>query len=68
MANAYFRANFLGVLLFALLGLAPAGAALLTSLLRTTLGRTPGRLPLAALLGGRLAARGTSLGRHGSND
>ena len=68
MAHTYLRTNFLGVLLVALLGLAPAGTALLTSLLRTTLGRTAGRLPLAALLGGRLAARGTSLGRHGSND
>ena len=62
--------NFLGVIVVAtLLGTAPAGTALLAAtLLRTALGRTPGRLPLAALLGGRLAARGTSLGRHGSTD
>ena len=61
------RTNDLGVIA-ALLGLAPAGTALLAALLRTALGRTPGRLPLAALLGGRLPARRTSLGRHGAID
>lgn len=55
--------NFLG-----LLGGAPAGTALFATGLRTALGRTPGRLPLATLLGGSLPARGTSLGRHGTND
>ena len=51
----------------ALLGLAPAGTALRPAPLRAALGRTLG-LPLAALLRGRLPARGTSLRRHGSND
>ena len=55
----------LGVIVTALLGLAPAGTALGTALLRTALGRAAG-LPLATLLGGRLPARRTSLGRHGS--
>ena len=50
-----------------LLGLAPAGAALRPAPLRAALGRTL-RLPLAALLRGRLPARGTSLRRHGSTD
>ena len=58
---------FLGIVT-TLLGLAPAGTALLAALLRAALGRPPGRLPLATLLGGGLPARGTSLGRHGSND
>ena len=58
----------LGVVITALLGLAPAGTALLAALLRAALGRPPGRLPLAALLGGCLPAGRTSLGRHGSND
>ena len=40
--------NFLG-----LLGGAPAGTALFATGLRTALGRTPGRLPLATLLGNR---------------
>jgi hypothetical protein len=61
------RTNDLGVVT-ALLGLAPAGTALLAALLRAALGRAPGRLPLAALLGGRLPARRTSLGRHGAID
>ena len=51
----------------ALLRLAPAGTALRPAPLRAALGRTLG-LPLAALLRGRLPARGTSLRRHGSND
>merc|ERR1719265_1795723 len=51
----------------ALLRLAPAGAAHRPAPLRAALGRTLG-LPLAALLRGRLPARGTSLRRHGSND
>ena len=50
-----------------LLGLAPARTALRPAPLRAALGRTLG-LPLAALLRGRLPARGTSLRRHGSND
>ena len=58
---------FLGIVA-TLLGLAPAGTALLAALLRAALGRPPGRLPLATLLGGGLPARGTSLGRHGSKD
>ena len=61
----------LGILGSNLLGPAPAGAALGTTLLRAAPGRTTGptgRLPLAALLGGRLSARGTSLRRHGSNN
>ena len=61
--------NFLGVIVVAtLLGTAPAGTALLAAtLLRTALGRTPGCLLLATLLGGGLTARGTSLGRHGTD-
>ena len=59
------RTTNLGIIA-TLLGLAPAGTALLAALLRTALGGTPGRLPLAALLGGGLPARRTSLGRHGS--
>ena len=62
------RTNCLGVIIAALLGLAPAGTALLAALLRAALGGTPGRLPLATLLGGRLPARRTSLGRHGFTD
>ena len=59
---------FLGIVA-TLLGRAPAGTALLAAaLLRAALGRPPGRLPLAALLGGGLPARGTSLGRHGFTD
>ena len=50
-----------------LLGLAPAGTALGTTLLGAALGR-PAGLPLAALLGRRLPARRTSLGRHGAID
>ena len=58
----------LGVIITALLGLAPAGATLGAALLRAAaLGRAAG-LPLAALLRGRLPARRTSLGRHGSID
>ena len=56
-----------GIIVATLLGLAPAGAALRPAPLRAALGRTLG-LPLAALLRGRLPARGTSLRRHGSND
>ena len=61
------RTTILGIVA-ALLGGTPAGTALLAALLRAALGRPPGRLPLAALLGGRLPARRTSLGRHGSKD
>ena len=57
----------LGVVITALLGLAPAGTALGTALLGAALGRPTG-LPLAALLGRRLPARRTSLGRHGAID
>ena len=56
-----------GVVIAALLGLAPAGTALRPAPLRAALGR-PLRLPLAALLRGRLSARGTSLRRHGSTE
>ena len=59
------RTSALG-LLGDLLGLAPAGAALRRAPLRAALGRALGGLPLAALLRGRLPARGTSLRRHGS--
>ena len=51
-----------------LLGRTPAGTALFATLLRTALGRTPGCLLLATLLGRGLPARGTSLGSHGSTD
>ena len=50
-----------------LLGLAPARTALRPAPLRAALGRPLG-LPLAALLGRRLPARRTSLGRHGEID
>ena len=59
----------LGVVITALLGLAPAGTALLrAALLRAAALRRTAGLPLAALLRGRLPARRTSLGRHGSID
>ena len=57
--------SHLGILGSRLLGPAPAGTALGATLLRAALGRTTGRLPLSALLRGRLSARGTSLRRHG---
>ena len=60
------RTSALG-LLGDLLGLAAAARALLRRApLRAALGRALGGLPLAALLRGRLPARGTSLRRHGS--
>ena len=59
---------FEGTSFLGLLGGAPAGTALFATGLRTALGRTSGRLPLASLLGGGLPARGTSLGCHGTND
>ena len=58
----------LGVIIAALLGLAPAGATLGAALLRAAALRRAAGLPLAALLRGRLSARGTSLRRHGSID
>ena len=59
----------LGVVITALLGLAPAGTALLrAALLRAAALRRTAGLPLAALLRGRLPARRTSLRRHGSKD